>query len=448
MPNLNTKRFTNADLLRTVRRESLLQWLSPARDWLQQRTIQLFPEQESAGSADCGAGVSNRQNGDDTSPPAPLPVGRGEGDGAQGLRRPSSGGIVIRGPVRKRMQSEEQDDMDKLAAAFLAADDTMPAYLAESVFLIHEMADATGMDAILEAAERHGLDLQVGDEPAPADVAVQAWLQAPELLEEIHHRHQITRARSLVDFACATDRPRFTVPTPEQLRALEGRLAAWFGAMKRGHGCRVLMYPKAKECCFLVQHGEPCRREGAVKDGKSETVFYRPQSHDVVIYDLETGELRMKAASLRQMREYREAFGMHLFGDDRFFPGELKYTLAPLMTGRECLACVDIEGLDHVVLKEVEIFHPGFLPQRVTRKAEDIYALAERGLFQWPKAGWVTRATFEVRFTGARKGRRVKIVGANKAQYGRDGDSEIVEHWLQARGFIIRREVQDARLVA
>jgi len=35
------RRFTNADILSTVRREALIQWLTPAREYLEERGIRL-----------------------------------------------------------------------------------------------------------------------------------------------------------------------------------------------------------------------------------------------------------------------------------------------------------------------------------------------------------------------------------------------------------------------
>lgn len=389
MPNLNTRRFTAPDVLSKIRRESLLQWLAPANEYLISRDV-----------------------------------------------------------VLPAVESADLVDYEKLAGVFFDPDETMPAYLVNSVFIIGEMADEAGMDAILDAAEKGGLVLEVGDDPAPVDVAVQAWLQDPELLEEIHNQYQLTRPRSFVHFACALDVvPAFMQPKPEFIEALEKRLADWFGRKKRGYACRVLVYPQGKECCFLVRHGETCKREGALKDGKSDTVFYRPQTHDVVIYDIEAGELRMNAVGIRQMREYREAFGMHVFADDRFFGEEAKYSLLPLESGRKCLVCTDIVGIDWVMLKDVEIFYPGKPWQRITRKSDDIYELVEKELFRWPSADRLTKATFEIKFTGSDKTCRVKILGANKAQYG-DVNPALVEQWLKARGFIPPQDADEERLVA
>jgi len=390
MPNLNTKPLTNPDALVRIRRESLLAWLAPAADYFAQR----------------GA-------------PIPAPT------------------------------STEPIDYDKLAHVFVEADESMPGFLADSLFIIVEMADVEGMDAILDAVDVENekrpaaekLDLQVGDDPDPADVAVQAWLLDKDLLEEIHNQHQLTRPRSFTTFVAEVEEPpNFVPPSAEQIAALEARLAQWFGKKKRGYDCKILVYPREKQCLFLVRHGLPCKREGTIKDGKADSVFYRPRKHDVVVYDIENAERGLNCCGVREMKEFQLAFGAHLFGNENFFPGDGKYTFAPLIEkGRNCLACSAVEGMESVTLREVEFFYPGKPWQRITRKSDDVFLLIEKELFKWPPLDRITRAGFEVKFTKENKTRRVTIIGSNKAQYSRDGDMGMIEQWLKLAGFIMTR---------
>jgi hypothetical protein len=394
MPNLDARRFTNPDTLQHIRRGSLLKWLAPA-----------------------GAYLAGR-----------------------GVAIPSA-------------MSTDPVDYDKLAGVFVEPDEAMPEYLVNSLFIIHEMADEAGMDAILEAieaqnegkAEADKVVLNIDDDPDPADVAVQAWLQDKQLLEEIHNQHQLTRPRSFINFVAEVDEvPDFTPPTEGQIRALEARLAGWFGKKKRGNACRILWYPKDKECWFLVRHGLPCKREGVFKDGKPESVFYRPQKHDVVVYDIENAELRMNCCGVREMQEFQRAFGLYLFSNENFFPGEGKYTLTPLVEkGRNCLACGEVDGIESVTLKEVEFFYGGKPWQRIARRSDDIFSLVENELFKWPDPQRITRAGFEVKFKDSKKTRRVTIIGSNKAQYGRDGDAVTVEKWMKLAGFILTKATNE-----
>lgn len=388
MPNLNPKRFTQHDILRRIDPECLLAWLRPSADFFTSRGLALPPE------IDGKAGFVM-------------------GDGTKGL------------------------DFEKLSEIFVNPDEEMPPELVDSLSLIHEMADANGMDAILEAVKARGLDLEAGDNPDPADVAVRAWLLDRNLLEEIHTKYQLMRPRSFTYYASReVPLPAFSVPSPAALRALEKRLETWYAESKRGRRCQVRAFPKDGECWFLVRHGLPCKREGVMDENGTGSVFYRPQKHDVVVYNEARGELRVNCCGLRELAQFLVEFGICLFGNDQFFPEVEKYSYSPLFTGRACLECGDVPGIEEVKWREVEVYFKHNPWQRVTRKGADLFELLDQKAFELPSVTGISRAGFEVRFGGSRKTRRVTIIGRNKAQYGRDDDSLLVERWLKLRGFV------------
>jgi hypothetical protein len=387
MPALTTKRFTHPETLRQIRPAALRAWLATARPFFESHGLQV-------GRA--------------------VPAGRSSD----------------RAPL----------DYDHLARLLLQPAPDMPPELIDSLYLIHEMATPAGLDAILEAAPAHRLQLDLGSRPTPADVALQAWLADRRLLETLHHRQELRRPRSFQYFSTAVEPlPPFPPPVPAQLAALETRLDAFYQAWQRGRGARVFAYWQADECWFLVLHGLPWRREDTLDDGEPGAVHFRPQAHDVLVYDPARGELRVNCCSRREREVLLASFGLELFGRKDFFPGVAKYTLAPLVRqGRDCLACLDVRGLLSVSLKEVEFFYPQAPWQRVTRKSNDIFALIERGALRWPDdVRQITRATFEIRFRDAPRTRRVTLIPSNKALYARDDDAPVVEHWLAARHFIL-----------
>ena len=60
----------------------------------------------------------------------------------------------------------------------------------------------------------------------------------------------------------------------------------------------------------LVRHGDPFRREGSFDAGQTSSVFYRPEKHDVLVYEPAIGEIRMHAASKGEKETYRDEISL------------------------------------------------------------------------------------------------------------------------------------------
>ena len=90
---------------------------------------------------------------------------------------------------------------------------------------------------------------------------------------------------------------------------------------------------------------------------KTTSVYYRPEKYDVLKYDEGLGELAINAEGNKKLAEhYRELVGVLLFDDAKHFPDTAKFTLEPLQeAGAESLVCSDVEGIDSVVLKELQL---------------------------------------------------------------------------------------------
>ena len=187
MANLNL--FTHAATFRRMKPEYFCRWLEPHRDYLAGRNFVLPPVGESS-------------------------------------------------PI----------DFERLAAVFMEPDAAMPRELMHSASLIHEMSTEPAMNDLLDFTKRLRINLAVGDDPDPADVAVQVWLHNPTILEEVHQMHQLDRPRGFVHFVTGhSPVPAFVEPTPEQTQNLEAELAEWFFNAKRGRHARVWMYQRPGE---------------------------------------------------------------------------------------------------------------------------------------------------------------------------------------------------------
>ncbi len=166
MPNLHLGKFSNPEILTQIRKDLLLAWLWPMRDYFARRGLQL-PAPDSDGHLSC----------------------------------------------------------DTLAGILMDPAPDMPAELLESLCIFRDLDNDNAMDAICAAARRQGLDLATGPEPTPLDVVVRAWTLAPCLVEALHNRLDLKQPRSFKCFATDADPlPPFHGATPDQLAMLEARL--------------------------------------------------------------------------------------------------------------------------------------------------------------------------------------------------------------------------------
>jgi hypothetical protein len=296
-----------------------------------------------------------------------------------------------------------QVDFVRLSGVLMNPDESMPHRLVDALYLINEMAIVEGMDALLEAVQQSGRSLVSGSTATPADVAVEVWLNWPDLLDRKHAENLITRPRSFEYFLGRADAPRKVPPDNFTRRAaLDKQLDDWFDDNRRGRGCRVLRFDRDARVWFLVRHGMPVEREGSMKDGRPDSVFYRPEKHDVVVYDAERDELGINASGRREKQLYCQALGDHLFGNVDHFPGDKKYTLDPLkQDGADALVCSDVEGVEDVTLVELWFFHGGEYDDIEVRKASDVFAamaVRDRTISRMAR---LSRAVFSVKFASA-----------------------------------------------
>ena len=376
MATFNLRKFSEPDRLKTIKPGRLIAFLSPYNDYLSRRGFRL--------------------------------------------------------PVRP----DDEIDYESLANILIHPDDSVPRQMVDALYFVHEMADDEQMDELLSSARQQRLPLDADQESSPADVAIQIWLAAPDLLQEKHAEARAIRQKNYAYFAGRGGGPRsFPKANPNVLRSLERSLDDWFKEHRRGEGSRVFVFDHGRKVWILIRHGMPFKREGSVKEGQSSVEYYRPEVHDVLIYDTEMDDIGVHAGTKGERDLYLRQIGEHLFGNPDYFPQADKFTLAPLIDhGRAALRCDDVPGLEGVLFIEFHRYWGGDFQSIEIRKATDIFgALDDRHHLA---GGRMSTAVFKIRFSGSKRLRSATIRPPNIAKYDRDSDSELIETWLQLRGFI------------
>nr|CRH06602.1 Conserved protein of unknown function [Candidatus Magnetococcus massalia] len=176
-----------------------------------------------------------------------------------------------------------------------------------------------------------------------------------------------------------------------------------------------------------------------MEDGKSSSIFYRPEKHDVVIYNRTMDELGIHAGTKGERELYLRMLGIYLFNDAEHFPMADKYRLEPLRRdGEASLTCSDVPGLSHVTLIAVSNAIGGDFKLVETNKATDLFAAmatVDKPLI--PSDASPVRAVFEVHVADSNTVRKITLCPPNVAIYTRGEESLLVEQWLLKRGFIV-----------
>lgn len=327
-----------------------------------------------------------------------------------------------------------------LAGVLAQPDEDMPSDLVEALHVIGNFSGDEHFDDLLELA--HRIALEVGGDATAPDLATRIYLHDPQILERKAREVLFGKRKNFESYRAANPDDLIAIDKlPEDLTPLEAELDQYFKSKKHGVGCRVIRKDSACEVRFLVQHGQPCRREPSRKGTESTYTFFRPEKTDVVILDVAHNEMRINASNLSALRQYRALFGKHLFRDENRFVFAAKYTLDPLKKdGQPSLNCRDIEGIESVRLREIEYRWDGAFDHVETHRAEDLFKALVILNRVVEKESHIRKAVFKIKLDGENKPRTVTIKAGNKSGYNRGEEATMIEDWLRARGFVLTQE--------
>ncbi|AMN44054.1 hypothetical protein [Rhodoplanes sp. Z2-YC6860] len=340
-------------------------------------------------------------------------------------------------------RSWKSADWDALKQCLIDPNENAPHDLIDALYYIHETSTDEDMDALLFAAAARGISIRSDLMTSPADVTIQVWVADPEMVRERHAQNVAFRQKNFLYYG-GLHAGAASLPIVEgHVRSdIERSLDDWFDQHNRGRGCRAFFFPRKERLWILIRHGLPTRREAKHLDnGSSDIEVYRPQQHDVLIYDQGTDELGVHAGTQGERKLYLLTLGRLLFGDEDYFPPADKFTLQPLVDhGAQSLLCEDIPGIERIRLVEYRRSWGGAYQDIEIRKGSDIFGSLAARSRTLVNSGRLSSATFKVKFADSSKERSVTIRPPCVAKYERNEDSEAIDLWLTRRGFVLEQE--------
>lgn len=330
-------------------------------------------------------------------------------------------------------------DFDRLSEILMNPTDDIDVELVDALFFIAEIATVERFEELCDLAKES--EIAHEDECSAADLALAIWIKNPDALRRTHAETLVLRPRAFMHHRSTEATPALLeVPTAATLTRVEQNMAKWFKANKRGSVARIVPAADHAEgkMYFLIRHGMPFKREGSIENGRSGSVFYRPEFHDVVIYDRRHNVIALHNLSRgkKERLMYLAAMGDLLFEDTEYFSDDKIFTLDPLRKiGADALAWGDVPAISSVRLVEIKVRYKGSRPYTKTLQSSDLFAsFADKGE-RFPMDGMLVSAKFEITFIDADRPRNVVIRLPNQANYERDEDAHTIEQWMRLRGF-------------
>lgn len=333
---------------------------------------------------------------------------------------------------------------DRIAEAFMELDPKADRPIIDALYYLDSFARDSSFDELVAAAVESRIiprnDDPEADRENAMDLVVRVWLHphGRAVMTNLENTARIQSFRSFRHFSMApgddgepVERP-YSRPDEAKFKAAAAAMRPLFQRHRRGGSVTVrIAVEDDAEVWFQIIHGESLHRSETINDDDSSgTVVFRPKDSDVVIYNKEIGELRTNVGSVWQLKLYREQFGIVLFDAPEAFDEGDKYDMEKFRTlGRRILDCSEIEGIDAIELREVEIIRSngGRSVAERTRCKEDLY---DAEGWEIPSGGHVVRISFGVKFTGSADPRTVTVVGGSRLILAREEDTAPVEAWL------------------
>lgn len=320
----------------------------------------------------------------------------------------------------------------KLLEVFTRPDEEMPGELLDRLYVLDDLADDAGHDRILNELVQCGESIDGLDgNMTCGEYAITVYRAKPGVIQACHEKTAHRKIKNYAEFQSASSR-RLTLDAARRGKtALEQALAAWFDGRNRGLVCEIYPYQEGSEIRFIVTHGQTYRSEGSIdKNLRKSRVAYRPQKHDSILYDTQTGILKLNAQSLPEKEEYRKQFGRVYFNDPEHFPAGDIYTLTPMQAAHFELSLP--HGIASAQLCEVWIQIDDDQHATQITKGYDLLRSAHVRTFPNLAVGEIVRAAFRVKYRSGGRARRLDVRPPNIAIYDHDRDGDAAEAFLRA----------------
>ena len=222
----------------------------------------------------------------------------------------------------------------------------IPAELETAIIEILALAhDRAQVEFMALAKDRH---LNLGDDPeqlCAGDLAIWFYVFERSLFMRTYMRMAMQKAGRALVFADTTGNPQPFAVSETATAVFEKRAGAYWESLKRTKFIEVFVIEEGPILAFYIARGDAPRSFRIIntKTLRRRQFSFIPTQHDVIRYDLRTGELSISSHHARDSRFYAMLVGEIFRGDARYFQEQRRFTLAPII--HDCHAALSVEGI-------------------------------------------------------------------------------------------------------
>jgi len=180
-----------------------------------------------------------------------------------------------------------------LAKVLMNPDTTTPANMIDALYYVSDVSTLDNVEDLQFKVAKAGMRIERDPAPSPLDFVLDVWNADPELIRS-HHAEALAQSQQVFNYhAGLRGGPReFPAISDETRLAIETKFDDWFAEHNRGRGCRLIVIRQPDIVWLVIRHGNLMRREACHQDdGAAGSAYYRPQLHDVLVYDESNDEI-------------------------------------------------------------------------------------------------------------------------------------------------------------
>lgn len=329
---------------------------------------------------------------------------------------------------------------DRLWTLFSEHTRELPPPLLTAMCRIDDLADEAGQERLIDAAMTRGVQLAIELTNQHARrLAIMMFLDYPELFDVAHGKRVVETTKAFRLFGSTTPR-QAKMPERDPLDSLAVRLSGRFKTLGFGRHSRIRPYEEPDQLCFVVSHGRYLNRVEAVEesanDAHESVASFRPQKHDLVVYDNRRLCLMVHAGDPRTVALYRETFAELLLGRGDALDRERMVTGEPLVR-RRAAALRAVPGMSRVRLAEVLLEVEAPKPYRVHFRGEDVFSAIDDLDTDVLDRSEVQYAKFRAWYTSGGKPRVIELRPESRVEFDPRKDADVTRAFLDSNGFLV-----------